>query len=176
MISSAIVPSGKRQRVRFNFWLDQVKPEEKLITDWLQSLTKERRFLPTLRAALRLYNDLSQGKTAVLDELFPHVRHIPLQSSGAAPRPLPVSLGKQPDLEIKQATSSADDKPTWNFMISSALSVYGHCKFLPAEIKEYGIRTGRLKPEKVSSGNAKKMIVPQLEPPSFKDDDLVFIS
>lgn len=83
-------------------------------------------------------------------------------------------------LEIKQAQRSGDDKPTWNFMISSALSVYGHCNFLPADIKEYGVRTGRIQPEMILAkpaasahnmdGNAKKLPTTKTIEPTISDE------
>src|SRR3990167_8115479 len=57
---------------------------------------------------------------------------------GAAQLPLPFEPAPPAEfdyaepLEITTATADPGENPTWNFMISSALSVYGHCDYLPA--------------------------------------------
>lgn len=75
----------------------------------------------TLRLALNLYDDLNMGKTDVLDELFPHLRHVPLQPSAAAPQPLQFASKSLPEppgedledlLEIKEAAPDSTYKST----------------------------------------------------------------
>lgn len=203
-------------RLRFMFWLDLSKEDEFVLSQHIRELKLERTFVKAVRDGLRLVNDLKNGRTDVLRELFPWVleqRDVPpveeiigeyvtrleglmagrgggliAANVGNVARSLPLGeAAKRPAqpleemLEIREAQRSADDKPTWNFMISSALSVYGHCRFLPPDIQEYGLRTGRIPPhalpdtaEKPNSsssvGSAKKMKVPEFKPPAFDDD------
>jgi hypothetical protein len=48
------------------------------------------------------------------------------------------------EIEIKQASADVDNNSTWNFMISSAIQVYGNYNSLPPEVVDYGLRTGRI--------------------------------
>lgn len=198
--------SGRRTyRVQFRFWLDVLRDEEHDLAVYAEELKKNRTFIQTIRDGLRLIRDLRQGRVEVLEQLFPFVKQhyaklpapedrlerieqLLLARSTLVDMTIPTETSrktlstpqklKPEDLEIKQAQNSGDDKPTWNFMISSALSVYGHCRYLPKEIQEYGLRTGRLDSKtaslqpKASEGSAKKMDVPQFAPPSFDEEEL----
>lgn len=96
------------------------------------------------------------------------------------------------ELEVKQTTNTADNNASWNFMIASAMQVYGNYEALPPEIIDYGVRTGRIPPEKTPIRASKKaektlskatskspasgpkaMNVPQFDAPQFDDDALM---
>jgi hypothetical protein len=62
-----------RQRERVDFWLDLLKPDEWELLQLIEALKKQRLFAKTVRDGIRLIYDLSQGKTDVLEELFPWV-------------------------------------------------------------------------------------------------------
>lgn len=64
----------KTKRMQYRFWLDILRDDEKKIADYVHELTEARQFAPTIRQALRLIQDLKQGNTTVLLELFPWVR------------------------------------------------------------------------------------------------------
>lgn len=92
------------------------------------------------------------------------------------------------ELEIKQAGTDKDNMSNYNFMIASAINVYGNFDSLPPEIIEYGVRTGRIPPDAVKqkvmetvhvplggtqprhTGGPKQMDVPQFDAPAFDDD------
>lgn len=85
------------------------------------------------------------------------------------------------DFDIKQATANADNNSTWNFMIASALQVVGHCRDLPPDVVEYGLRTKRIPPDKAprpqprkANGDIKAMDGAEREfaAPAFDDDEL----
>lgn len=61
-------------RLQFKFWLDVNKPGEESIADIIEKLKNTRRYTEAVRSGLRLFWDLSQGKTDVLLELFPFVK------------------------------------------------------------------------------------------------------
>lgn len=60
-------------RRRFFFWLDDDKDDEQSIIEMVKNLKHNRQFTATIRDGIRLVNDLRQGKTDVLLELFPWV-------------------------------------------------------------------------------------------------------
>jgi hypothetical protein len=87
------------------------------------------------------------------------------------------------ELDVKQATSSEDNKPSWNLMIASSLQIYGHCNDLPRDLIEYGLRTGRIPPGKAAPpppkspkalGGPKKLAGAEMSfaPPPDIDEDL----
>lgn len=194
MSLTALTPSGtstqkKRVDTLFAFWLNLLNPEEAELARRLNELKSKRKFTSTLRDALRLMLDLQAGNTTVLKELFPHITaalaHMPTPPPPppeTAPRPVlkPVEAALSAEmLEIKQATASDDDKPTWNFMIASAQAVYGHYKHLPPEIVAYGVRIGRIPPDALptaATGSAKPLAgAKPLAAPTFDDDELAQI-
>jgi hypothetical protein len=88
-----------------------------------------------------------------------------------------------PDLEIKQASRDENNNSTYNFLLASALNVFGNYDSLAPEVIEYGIQTGRIPADKVpkgkgkpaaksnaGTGNAIPMDVPQFEVPVFDED------
>jgi len=64
----------QRQRLRFTFWLDYLKPDENELIQIIENLKKSREFTKSVRDGIRLIWDLSQGHTDVLKELFPWVK------------------------------------------------------------------------------------------------------
>lgn len=62
-----------RFRCQFRFWLDANKPDQVKLGEALADLKRQRRYLPTLRNAIRLFLDLRAGRTDVLFELFPWI-------------------------------------------------------------------------------------------------------
>lgn len=60
-------------RVMFKFWLNVARPDEKNIAETIDSLKENRSFSSAIRDGIRLINDLRQGSTEVLHELFPWV-------------------------------------------------------------------------------------------------------
>lgn len=66
----------ERKRFQFKFWLDVVKPGQMALAERLDELRPARQFAPTVRNALRLFFDLSDGKTDVLKEIFPWVLEV----------------------------------------------------------------------------------------------------
>jgi hypothetical protein len=87
---------------------------------------------------------LRQGYAPIPDGVKP---------SQIAPPPMPDG---DFNLEIKQATASTDNNSTYNFLIASALNVYGNVDSLPAACVEYGLRTGR-----ISAGMVAKKATPE---------------
>lgn len=63
----------KRYRVQMRFWLDAHNEADRVLGHWLERLKKQRQYTPTLKAALRLYRDLSRGRLDVLQEMFPEL-------------------------------------------------------------------------------------------------------
>jgi hypothetical protein len=62
-----------RFRCQFRFWLEPAKPDQYALGMELKNLKSQRRYLPTVRNALRLFLDLRAGRTDVLCELFPWI-------------------------------------------------------------------------------------------------------
>jgi hypothetical protein len=62
-----------RFRLRYTFWLDLNKSEEKDIAEKIEELKAQRSFAKTVRDGIRLIWDMSQGRTDVLLELFPWI-------------------------------------------------------------------------------------------------------
>jgi hypothetical protein len=60
-----------RFRCQFRFHLDANKPDEYAIGQELAALKKKRKYLPTIRDAIRLFLSLLKGETATLKEMFP---------------------------------------------------------------------------------------------------------
>lgn len=204
----------KRKRFQFKFWLDWLKPTEQALAERLEDLRLARKLAPTIRNALRLFFDLSDGKTDVLKELFPWVLETrqdtpqaqqgsengnngdsgqderikaleatiasqqrtidqltiinqnPQYNAPTTTEPRKLTSGK-PDLpsdllEVTQAKADARNKSNWNFMIASALQVYGNFDSLPPEIIRYGVETKRIPADKLPK-NLDKVRVPYLE-------------
>lgn len=63
-----------RYRLRFPFWLDMNKPQERELADTVEILKNERLFASTIRDGIRLICDLRAGRLDVLFELFPWVK------------------------------------------------------------------------------------------------------
>lgn len=64
----------QRFRLRYTFWLDLHKEDERQIADQVTILKDNRTFAKTVRDGIRLIVDLQAGKVGVLLELFPFVR------------------------------------------------------------------------------------------------------
>lgn len=153
-------------RLQIKFWLDDTIEEQADLLSYIDSLKKARSFATVLRKALALWRSLKSGETDMLHELFPHTKpqqkHIDTSdlaakvvaaltpsataSSGGLARLKPFSEPKALDVEldVKATTRSADSNATYNFLISSALNVYGTISGLPPEVIEYGIRTKKI--------------------------------
>lgn len=104
----------------------------------------------------------------------------------------PVNEGAYKDIELKVETAKTDkdNRSDYNFMIASAINVYGNYDSLPPEIIDYGLRTGRIPADAVQrkvvetihvplggtqprhTGGPKQMDVPQFDAPTFDDDVL----
>lgn len=69
-------------RLQFKFWLDITKSNEESIADIIEKLKNARKYSTAIRDGLRLFWDLSQGKTDVLLELFPFVKSALAGTSG----------------------------------------------------------------------------------------------
>ena len=118
----------------------------------------------------------------------------PQHPTKALPPPQRESLDIEPELEIKAATQNADNNANWNFLLASAMQIYGYVDDLPPEVIAYGLRTKRItpaalkqkslpkmtpKPQKSAAtvpkppqnSGPKAMQVPDFAPPSFDDDD-----
>lgn len=66
--------ASNRYRLRFTFWLDMLKSDEREIADEIELLKNERGFAKTIRDGIRLICDLRKGRVDVLFELFPWVK------------------------------------------------------------------------------------------------------
>jgi hypothetical protein len=66
--------ASNRYRLRFTFWLDMLKSDERDIADEIELLKNERTFAKTIRDGIRLIGDLRKGRVDVLFELFPWVK------------------------------------------------------------------------------------------------------
>src|SRR5690349_9401082 len=74
--NGVIMPASTRaprRRFMFRFWLDDNKPLESELGKELDTLKNKRKFLPTVRDALRLYFSLLKGETALLKDMFPMI-------------------------------------------------------------------------------------------------------
>lgn len=60
-------------RRQFVFWLDDMRPEESTLIDFIDELKQQRGYARAIRDGLRLIQDLRRGRVDVLIELFPHV-------------------------------------------------------------------------------------------------------
>ncbi len=199
---------------QYLFWLNLEDGEQYQIAECIEQLKEKRSFSQTIRDGIRLIVDLSQGKTDVLQELFPWVlegNNVPervqagsvdsrgheaalraqidrleslLLQQGATPLPLPARSSLSDlkpadeglEIQVSAAGKREDNNPSMNFMIASALNIYGTCDRLPPEIIEYGLRTGRIKSEMMAQkdtrntrqnngGNAKVLAVSEFAPP-----------
>lgn len=92
-----------RYRLRFPFWLDMHKPDERALADQIELLKNDRSFAATVRNGLRLMLDLRAGNTTVLLELFPHVRgQLGRASGGSGDDDLKRELQRLQDLIMQQ--------------------------------------------------------------------------
>lgn len=77
-----------RPRRQFKFFLYQDIDMELVLSDFIDRLTKERKFVTVIRNGLRLMGSLMERDLGVLDELFPWVRESILANAPkAAPTP-----------------------------------------------------------------------------------------
>lgn len=191
------VDRSGRARRHIRFSLDLMKPVEEWLYTQIMDMTAVRMFQPVIRDALRLWLDLSRGRIDVLLELFPDVKSHPdfaghepseklqqqldrlerlildrgVQISPRSPLPPPED-GDTVELEIRQAGRDENNNSTYNFLIASALNIYGNYDGLAPEIVEYGLRTGRIRPNKTGNGNPKAMDVPQFDVPNFDEIEI----
>lgn len=63
----------KSFRVRHDFWLDVVRPDQHEISEYLEDMKHQRLFSKTIRDGVRLIRDLRAGNVDVLCELFPMI-------------------------------------------------------------------------------------------------------
>lgn len=175
-----------REYVKFS-----VREQDEDVKQAMEALKNSRSFSSTMRDLVLLNDDLKRGKTDRLFQMFPFLKEAlrnqlcdekPQNSGGsmALTRTIPrqtTSIDDPPQLEIKRATSSQDSNATYNFLISSALNVYGDVKGLPQNVIDYGVRTKRIpesmvkKSKPAKDGNPKQMAVPSvaIEAPVFDD-------
>jgi hypothetical protein len=66
--------AAKSFRLRFTFWLDMCKTDEKEIAETIADLKDQRSFVSTVRDGIRLVTDLRAGRLDVLFELFPWIQ------------------------------------------------------------------------------------------------------
>lgn len=64
----------KRYRIRYSFWLDVLKPDEREIDDYIADLKRGRKFAQTIREGLKLVATLREGRVDLLESLFPFIR------------------------------------------------------------------------------------------------------
>ncbi|HKI69834.1 MAG TPA: hypothetical protein VKA67_09610, partial [Verrucomicrobiae bacterium] len=57
---------------------------------------------------------------------------------------------------ITHTGNTENNNSGWNFMIASALQVYGNCDSLPPQIVDYGLRTGRTPADAIRHKTAPK--------------------
>ena len=62
---------------------------------------------------------------------------------------LPVSRNDDFEIEITRTGNTENNNSGWNFMIASAMQIYGNCDSLPPQIIDYGLRTGRIPADSV---------------------------
>lgn len=81
-------------RYRFEFWLDEDKPEERELMDKIRALKDRNKFAPTLRTGIILVPDLDKGNYEVLEQMYPGVlekwaREKGILAEGSQPPPPP---------------------------------------------------------------------------------------
>lgn len=64
----------KSFRLKFTFWLDDMRPDESDLITYIEELKAQRKFVTTIKQGLRLMRDLREGGVDVLFELFPHLK------------------------------------------------------------------------------------------------------
>ena len=164
-------------RLRVLFWLNSEREIDLQLKQYIEDLKSKRKFVKTVRDGLLLIKTLRDGDTSVLYRMFPL-----LQQQNASPQLMTTTrtvLEPNKDaydtIEVHAASADEDIKPTWNFLIDSALATVGHCKTLPLEIQEYAVKKGKIASVYTSEPKGpKKMDVPKLETPTIElDFDLV---
>lgn len=60
-------------RMRFAFWLDDMRQDESDLITYIDELKQQRKFVTTVKQGLWLMRDLRAGNTDALLELFPRV-------------------------------------------------------------------------------------------------------
>jgi hypothetical protein len=161
----------------FRFWLDVGKQLESDLSDWLAALTSKRQMKPTIVNALRLFFDLSQGRTNVLCELFPFVLEAKVTTAPApvAARPGPALKDLDSDL-ITQAAPTDKPKPKWNIPYCNLqLGLYqlGSIKQLDeleTQVLEYGLSVGKLPAAKVKPILEKRQVKVTAAPAPIPDN------
>ena len=63
----------RRIREKVLFHLDVSRDEDLLVAEEIDALKRRRRFLPSFKEAIMLYQDLKAGRVGLLRELFPWV-------------------------------------------------------------------------------------------------------
>ena len=128
-----------------------------------------------------------QAQLDRMEQILLHQGAIPVErgkpSESAIPEPDTLDF----ELEIKSTGNTENNHAGWNFMLASAIQVYGNYDALPPQVIEYGVRTGRIPPEKapkpvsraqksppgtsssILSPGPKTMDVPQFNAPVFDD-------
>lgn len=102
------MPKKSRYRLRFPFWLDMNKPQERELADTVEILKNERLFASTVRDGIRLICDLRAGRTDVLFELFPWIKNEMVQSTTSHPESaLEVHLKRLEELIGKGGTATS---------------------------------------------------------------------
>ncbi len=102
-----------RFRLRFTFWLDLHKDDERWLADQIELLKNSRTFASTIRDGIRLITDLRAGQTTVLFELFPWIKDS-LQPSATPSDVFERMVQMQAALDVltAQARQHANTHPT----------------------------------------------------------------
>lgn len=148
---------AKAERIKrtHKFQLDINKDVESWLHEWIEHLTKQRKFSQYVRDGLRLMIDLSAGNLDVLIELFPWVSERLAQGHGATP-PTP-----QPPPVINQTELAKE--------IAAQIVLQGGVN--PIEMRSTNTVATQEAP-KVSTGQGTKQIpAPNFAMPVFDDDD-----
>lgn len=79
-----------RKRERFCFWLDVETDEQLILAEEIDGLKSSRQFAPTIRNALRLFIDLTNGRIDSLLEFFPSIEDY-FREKYSTPKPSPAT-------------------------------------------------------------------------------------
>lgn len=106
-----------RERKRYWFWLDQMKPAEKALSQVIKNWKAKRQFMPKVRFALQLVHELDHGQTDLLLESYawlPTAIHPPQPQQPPAQQPQPTA--SDPPVELLHITTVTDRSSATNFL------------------------------------------------------------
>lgn len=145
-----------RPRRQFKFLLYQDIEMELILTDFIQRLKKERRYVTVLRNGLRLMGSLMERDLSVLYELFPWIREAILTDN-----PPPTSAPDSGD--IQRQIEAAVEAGVQKAMLSLPALPAGELVAAPVK-------------ESAASTNTLGQGVTFTAPPSDDDDDTVVVT